>query len=264
MPAAFGAAAARRLRTPAGRRAAGRFLVEGPTGIGAAAVVGGLVEVFATPDALARHRALLDGYPVTEVAVRTLAGLADTATPQGLVGVARLVAVPLTSLTLVHPRLVAVLAGVADPGNAGTLVRTADAAGADAVVFVEGGVDPHNAKCVRASAGSVFHLPVAIAADVGEAVSLLRAAGCRILAADPHADRDLDEAAGELGTPTAWVFGNEAHGLGATTRSLADGVLRVPVYGGAESLNVATAAALCLYASARELHGGELHGGERR
>jgi TrmH family RNA methyltransferase len=120
-------------------------------------------------------------------------------------------------------------------------------------------VDPYNSKCVRATAGSLFHLPLVVDAPVAEAVRAMREAGLRILAADGRAGRSLDEAgqagqgapAGLLGGPTAWLFGNEAWGLPADVLALADDVLAVPIYGKAESLNLAAAAAVCLYASAR-------------
>jgi RNA methyltransferase, TrmH family len=106
---------------------------------------------------------------------------------------------------------------------------------------------------VRASVGSVFHLPVAVHRDVREVLEGLRSAGVQTLAADGHADLDLDDAldGGLLAGPTAWVFGNEAHGLDAPTRSRSDHRVRIPLHGRAESLNLATAAAVCLYTSAR-------------
>jgi TrmH family RNA methyltransferase len=152
---------------------------------------------------------------------------------------------------------VAVLVGVADPGNAGTVLRVADAAGADAVIFAGDSVDPHNGKCVRASTGSLFHPPVARCRDVGEVLTAGKAAGLWLVAADGHAERHLDAAAdtGDLDRPTAWVFGSEAHGLPGAVLTAVDGALRVPIYGAAESLNLATAAAVCLYASARARRG---------
>jgi TrmH family RNA methyltransferase len=142
---------------------------------------------------------------------------------------------------------------VADPGNAGTVARTADAAGAAAVVFGRGGVDPYNGKCVRASAGSLFHVDVVRDAAATEAVEALRAAGLRVLAADAHGETGLD-AVDDLGARTAWVFGSEAHGLPPEVAAMATARVRVPMYGRAESLNLAAAAAVCLYASARAMH----------
>jgi TrmH family RNA methyltransferase len=141
---------------------------------------------------------------------------------------------------------------VQDPGNAGTVIRTADAAGADAVVFTAGSVDVWNGKCVRASAGSVFHLPIVTGMNLDELVPALRTLGCRVLATSGAAQRTLDSvlATGELTEPTAWIFGNEAHGLPHELLEAADLQVRVPILGRAESLNLAGAATVCLYASA--------------
>jgi TrmH family RNA methyltransferase len=179
--------------------------------------------------------------------------LAQTVTPQGVVAVCHLLDEPLADVAAAAHSLVALLAHVRDPGNAGTVIRTADAAGADAVVLAGESVDPYNGKCVRASAGSIFHLPVAAGQPVDAAVGALRERGLRVLAADGHGELDLDEAIddGRLDGPTAWLFGNEAWGLPPESRALADDVVRVPIHGRAESLNLATAAAVCLYASAR-------------
>ena len=186
-----------------------------------------------------------------------MAGLAQTTTPQGIIAVCGFVDVPLRDVTAASPQLVAVLAHVRDPGNAGTVLRMADAAGAAGVIFTDASVDPYNGKCVRASAGSLFHLPVVAGARLAPAVQELAEAGLRILAADSRGGRSLDEviAAGTLRTPTAWLFGNEAWGLPDELLERADESVAVPIYGRAESLNLAAAAAICLYASARALHG---------
>jgi TrmH family RNA methyltransferase len=250
--------AARRLGKRAFREREGLFLAEGPQAVReAVARAGTVTEVFVTRDAAGRHAGLVDAAaqaaPVHLVSGEVMTVLAQTVTPQGIVAVCRRLDEPLDQVLAGRPRLVAVLAHARDPGNAGTVLRTADAAGADAVVLTGDSVDPYNSKCVRASAGSLFHLPVAIGRDVTLDLPALRAAGLRVLAADGHADVDLDAAAdqGLLDGPTAWVFGNEAWGLPAETRDLADGVVKVPIHGRAESLNLATAAAVCLYASAR-------------
>jgi TrmH family RNA methyltransferase len=176
--------------------------------------------------------------------------MSETVTPQGILAVCDLVDVPVDTALEGTPKLVAVLCAIADPGNAGTVLRVADAAGADAVLLAGDTVDPHNGKCVRASAGSLFHLPVARSRDVRDALTACRTAGLQLIAADGHADDDLDTAA-DLARPTAWVFGSEAHGLPAAIRSATDRSLRVPIHGHAESLNLAAAAAVCLYTSAR-------------
>ena len=180
--------------------------------------------------------------------------MAETVTPQGLLGVAPLLDVPLDAALSGAPRLVAVLEAVSDPGNAGTVIRTADAAGADAVVLTDGSTDPHGGKCVRATAGSLWHLPVVSGPPVAAAVQAVRGAGLAVLATSSSAAADdLDDLldAGELRGPTAWLLGNEAAGLTDQALALADRTVRIPVRGRAESLNLSTAAAVCLYASAR-------------
>jgi TrmH family RNA methyltransferase len=150
-----------------------------------------------------------------------------------------------------RPRLVVLLVGAADPGNVGTVIRTADAAGADAVVLTTGSVDPYGGKCVRATAGSIVHLPVVTGVETGAAVEELRAGGLMVVATTLDGE-SLDGLEAELAAPTAWVFGTEAHGLSAADVARADRVVRVPIHGHAESLNLAAAAAVCLYASARQ------------
>ncbi|GIH22954.1 RNA methyltransferase [Acrocarpospora phusangensis] len=247
--------AARRLTKRAFRDRDRAFLAEGPQAVREALALDGVtVELFATAEAELRHpeivtAAKLAGVPVFRASGEVMAELAQTVTPQGLLAVCRFVHVPLEQAVAADARLVAVLAHVRDPGNAGTVLRTADAAGADAVVFTDASVDPYNGKCVRASAGSIFHLPVVTGLPVGKAVQELKGRGFRVLAADGTGTRTLDEVA--LDAPVAWLFGNEAWGLPAELLALADEVVRVPIYGRAESLNLATAAAVCLYASAR-------------
>ena len=148
-------------------------------------------------------------------------------------------------------RLVAICADIRDPGNAGTVVRCADAAGADAVVFSGQSVDFYNPKTVRASVGSLFHLPVAVEPDPAAAVRAAQGAGLVVLAADGAGEVDLDEADDLLAGPTAWLFGNEAWGLPDELAALADHRVSIPIYGRAESLNLSTAAAVCLYAGTR-------------
>ena len=198
------------------------------------------------------------GVPVHEVSSEVMSELAQTVTPQGLLAVCPFIDVPLAELVSAAPRLVVVLANVRDPGNAGTVLRTADAAGADGVIFAGASVDPYNSKCVRSSAGSLFHLSVVLGVPVAGAVAALRDAGLGVLAADGSATLGLDDLdrAGRLERPTAWVFGNEAWGLPGDLIALADDAVAVPIYGRAQSLNLAAAAAVCLYASARGQQGG--------
>ncbi|MEV0157098.1 RNA methyltransferase [Micromonospora sp. NPDC050686] len=251
--------AARRLQRRRDRDGAGRFLAEGPQAVREAlAHTGTVVELFGTPAALDRYADLAAtaagaDVPVSEVTDEALAALAETVAPQGLVAVCRQLDVPLERALARRPRLVAVLAEIRDPGNAGTVLRTADAAGAGAVVFAGDAVDPYNGKCVRASAGSLFHVDVVRAADPVHAVEALRTAGLSIFATTGYGAADLDDLAdaGRLAAPTAWLFGSEAHGLPPALTEAADERVRVPLHGRAESLNLAAAAAVCLYASAR-------------
>ena len=208
-------------------------------------------ELFVTTVAASRNSELMAEAAQRAVRVSVLTdraadSLSETVTPQGIVAVCELVDVPLDVALLNDPAMVAVLVGVSDPGNAGTVTRVADSAGASAVIFAGDTVDPHNGKCVRASTGSVFHLPIARARNTTAVFDACRAAGLTLVAADGHASTDLTET--DLGRPTAWVFGSEAHGLDAEILDAVDEVVKVPIYGKAESLNLATAAAVCLYA----------------
>jgi RNA methyltransferase, TrmH family len=251
--------AARQLAKRAFRDRSRLFLAEGPQAVREALAVDGvLTELFVTGPGRVRHpelaeQAAASGAPVHEVSGEVMAELAQTITPQGVLGVCRFVDQPLTVITSATPRLVVVLANVRDPGNAGTVLRTADAAGSDGVVFAAASVDPYNSKCVRSSVGSLFHLPVVAGHDLGSALGELRAAGVQVLAADGSAPwlLDADDGGPDLSRPTAWLFGNEAWGLPDELLKLADSVIAVPIYGKAESLNLAAAAAVCLYASAR-------------
>jgi len=252
-------AKARRLADRQVRRQSRRFLAEGPQAVREALAHPSLVvEVFAaerSSDVVRGLRQAADaaGVAWTEVGEDVVRVVADTVTPQGVVAVCRFLDRPLAEVLGAAPRLLAVGVDVGDPGNAGTLLRCADAAGCDAVLLVGRGVDPYNPKAVRASAGSLFHLPVIVSPDVPGTLAAVRAAGLRLLAADATATTDLDAAdrRGLLAGPTAWLFGNEAHGLDPELVAVADEAVSVPLYGRAESLNLVAAAAVCLYASAR-------------
>ena len=249
--------AARRLARRASRAELGLFLAEGPQALREALTLENCVrEVFAVPGAAAQHPEIHEaaaGLPWHLVDEAALASLAETVHPQGLVAVCRAVDRPLDDLLDARPRLLAVCADVRDPGNAGTVIRCADAAGADGVVLTGSSVDPFNGKTVRATAGSLFHLPLAVGGDPRDVVRRLREAGLTVLAADGAGETDLDEAEerGLLDRPTAWLFGNEAWGLPDDLAALADHRVAIPIHGRAESLNLATAAAVCLYSSAR-------------
>ncbi|NCT89937.1 RNA methyltransferase [Cellulomonas sp. APG4] len=257
----------RALAGAAARRRHGRFLVEGPQAVREAVRdrTARPLDLYVGPVAADRYPELL-AEAVGAAGVHVHRGTADvleamSADAQQLVGVAPLRRHDWSEVIAEKPGLVAVLAHARDPGNAGTVIRAADAAGARAAVLTDASVDVHNPKVVRSTAGSLFHLPVVTGLPLARAVTDLRAAGLLVLAADGTGAHDLDDlldVAGaapqgvpDLSRPTAWVFGNEAWGLSAEDRALADDVVRVPIHGRAESLNLATAATVCLYASAR-------------
>jgi RNA methyltransferase, TrmH family len=248
-------AAAVRLKKRAFRETDGRFLVEGPQSVREALASGAVVDVLfhgGPPDERveAARRA---GVETIQVSEDVMSKLTSTVTPQGVVAVVRFVHVGLEALPP-EPACVAVLHSVRDPGNAGTVLRSADAAGADAVVFSATSVDVYNPKTVRASAGSLFHLPVARAPGTAQALDVLRSRGCRVYAMDAGGDADLYEL--DLTLPTTFLFGNEAWGLPSEVASLADAIVRVPIRGRAESLNLAAAATVCLFEWARQLREG--------
>lgn len=245
--------AAVKLHRHLARERAQRFLVEGPNLLEAALRRDLVLEVFATDVAAQRYRALLTAadIPVHPVTERAMKALSETVTPAGLVALCRLPAPELDGVLAQRPKLVAAAVGVGEPGNAGTLIRIADAMGAAAVILTGNSVDPYNGKCLRASAGSIFNVPVVVAADTDTVLGALRAAGLQLIASALDGELRLDDVDSLLAEPTAWLFGPEAHGLPETVLSDADHRVRIPMAGGAESLNVAAAAAICLYQSAR-------------
>ncbi|UFU05096.1 TrmH family RNA methyltransferase [Ruania halotolerans] len=249
-----------------------QFLVEGPQGVREAVRFAAeqVRDVYLTPDADERHPEIARGAREAGLYVHlttpeALAAMSEDA--QGVLAVLqRQKAIEPDHLLARTPRLVALLHQVRDPGNAGTVIRAADAAGADACILTHGSVDVHNPKVVRSTVGSLFHLPTGTGADLAATIQAARAAGMQVLAADgagaldlddladraeSHADSEPESTVPTLAQPTLWLFGNEAHGLGTTERDMADAVVRIPIHGHAESLNLAMAATICLYASAR-------------
>ena len=238
-----------KLHRHTGRRRAARFLAEGPNLVEAALRRGLVSEVFVTDGAAERFADLLAGVPVQTVTERAAKALSDTVTPVGLVAVCAMPDTAFDDVLAGAPRLVAVPVGVSEPGNAGTIIRVADAMGADAVVLAGSSVDPYNGKCLRASAGSIFAIPVLSEPDTATVVTRLRDVGLQVLATVLDGSVSLDDV--ELARPTAWLFGPEAHGLASDVVDLATTRVRIPMPGAAESLNIASAAAICLYQSAR-------------
>lgn len=242
---------ASRLSHRRGRDESGLFLVEGAQAVREALRRPEIVEGLIVDDE-DRHRdliELIDRDLVWTATESDVAALSSTVTSQGVFAVCHQLEASWDDLD--SPKLVVICAQVRDPGNAGTVIRCADAFGADAVIFTKGSVELHNPKTVRASVGSIFHMPILTGIEFEDAVAQLKAAGLQVLAADGGGD-SLDElaASGDLATPTAWIMGNEAWGLPAEEVALADRIVGVPMWGQAESLNLSTAAAVCLYATA--------------
>ncbi|MBT1606019.1 TrmH family RNA methyltransferase [Curtobacterium flaccumfaciens] len=254
------------------RAETGLFLLEGPQAVREALEYAPelLRELYVTPTAATRYG--LDDAPVDTwfVTEQVLDAMADTVTPQGVVAVCQQFPTSVKDVfpdraaaaadreardasddQAALPGLVAILEEVRDPGNAGTIIRAADAAGADAVVLTGRSVDPYNPKVVRSTTGSLFHVPVSVGVTLADTIERAKALGYTVLAADVSGD-DLPvvRAEGMLDGPTAWVFGNEARGLTADDLALVDRAVKVPIYGQAESMNLATAASVCLYESA--------------
>jgi RNA methyltransferase, TrmH family len=238
------------------RSETGLFLLEGPQGLKEALNRPKLIErLFATESFQQKHpelilRAEQARVSVTLVSETVLKQLSDTTTPQGVVAVCQQFHVSLEDVVAEKPKLIAFLAQIRDPGNAGTVLRAADAAGADAVIFSKGSVDIYNPKVVRSTTGSMFHLPFVIDAEIESALNKLTSSGLSVLAADVAGTKLPELEAGLLARPTVWLFGNEAWGLEPEVAALANQLVQVPIYGAAESLNLATAASVCLYASA--------------
>ncbi|MFM2384891.1 MAG: hypothetical protein RL166_765 [Actinomycetota bacterium] len=240
------------------RSETGLFLLEGVQGL--KEVLGTpslIVELYATEEAVERNADLFDqlgraGVSVELATAQVLKAMCDTETPQGVVAVCKQLDVSLESVLAKRPRLIAFLSNVRDPGNAGTVLRAADAAGADAVVFSAESVDVYNPKVVRSTTGSLFHLPIVLGISIESAIESFKHAGLQVFAANGGGESlpELDSTV--LAAPTVWVMGNEAWGFEESTLALVDRQVGLPIYGKAESLNLATAASVCLYASAFE------------
>jgi TrmH family RNA methyltransferase len=256
-PAALGFTSARvkRLRQLLERSSARRreraFVVEGPTLVGDALDAGAELEclfVAAGTTAPVVERAVAHGVPVYELSPGVLERVAATVTPQPVLAIAGMVDVDLADLE--GAGLVVVCVDVRDPGNLGTVLRSAEAAGVGGIICCDGSVDVYNPKCVRASAGSLFHTRVVAR---GEPVNVLgtlggwdlRRLGTRPDAGDPYYRVDLT-------APTALVLGNEANGLPAPAAAALDGWITIPMAGRSESLNVGMAAAVLCFEAARQ------------
>ncbi len=240
------------------REETGLFLLEGPQAVVEALTYRPevMLELYVTPTALERYTdlgeaAVAAGMDVEFVSEEVINAMADTVTPQGVIAVARQFPTSAKDIFRDEPKLIAILEEVRDPGNLGTIIRAADAAGADGVILTGRSVDLYNPKVVRSTTGSLFHLPVAVGLELPDVLLLAREAGVSVIAADIKGDSLLDvRNSGVLAEPTAWLFGNEARGLTDENLARAERAVSVPIFGAAESMNLATAASVCLYESA--------------
>jgi RNA methyltransferase, TrmH family len=241
------------------RRSEGAFVVEGLNVIEAALEGEADIEaLFAAPEAETECPALLDraarrGIPVHHLAAGVLERVAGTVTPQPVLAVARWQAPALAAVTAApgaEPKLLVVGLDVRDPGNAGTLIRSTEAAGAHGVIFCRGSVDVTNPKTVRASAGALFHVPVVEGCDPQEVLGVLGDLGLKRIAAVAHDGERPDRV--DLNRPVALVFGNEAHGLPAEVLDRVDNQVTIPMPGRSESLNLGMAASILLYEARRQ------------
>ncbi len=242
------------------RERTGQFLAEGPQAVREAVrhAAADVVDLYLTKDATERHSDIATaaqqaGVRTHAVTPEVLLAMTDMQAPQGMVAVCRTPTPALAEVLDAAPRLLVVLAHVRDPGNAGTVIRGADAAGADAVLVSDASVDVHNPKVVRSTAGSIFHLPVVTGLELQGLLSALGERGILRYAADGAGAQTIQDV--DLSGPHAWVMGNEAWGLDEQTRGWCDQTVRVPIHGRAESLNLAMAATVCLYASATAQRG---------
>ena len=249
---------AAKLNRAAGRKKAQAFLAEGENSVEAAVATGAATDLFVTEAAADRFADIVTTASYMDVYTHAITdkaaqSLTDTVHTTGIFAVCKPVTWTLGSILKGRPKLVAVCVETNDPGNAGTIIRLVDALGADAVVFAGDTVDPESPKVVRSSAGSLFHVPVARERDIKGVLGQLRAAGLSTLATTMNGNLDLTNAGDALNKPTAWLFGNEAHGLPDDVLAAVDDTASIPIKGSAESLNLSTAASICLWESAKAL-----------
>ncbi len=245
----------RALNTRTGRRKAGRFVVEGPQAVESALRAGvGVHELIVDETAIDSFRELISsaedaGARTTLATPAVIGAMSDTSHPQGILAVCDLLVDADLQAVMARPGPVVVLESIADPGNVGTVIRTADSVSAAGVILTTGSADVHSGKVVRSTAGSLFHLPVVSGMGIEDVVLAARTASRSIAVASGDGSVSLFEAVddGRVGEQTCWIIGSEAHGVSDQARSAADLVVVIPMTGRAESLNAGVAAAVLLY-----------------
>jgi TrmH family RNA methyltransferase len=237
----------RLLRRRSDRAAERAFVVEGPKPVAEALAAGAPVEAIYLADG-ASFDAPTGAVPVRILQRGVLERIADTVTPQPVLAVCGAIDVRLDEIAAAT--FVVVCVDVQDPGNAGTILRSAEAAGAGAVVFIGASVDPYNPKAVRASAGSLFHVPVVSGGEAVDVLEQLGRNGLQRLGTVARTGVVLEHV--DLAAPVAIVLGNEAHGLPPELLAVLDGEVTIPMAGRSESLNVGMAAAVLCFEVARQ------------
>ena len=241
---------ARALQRPRERRNQHLFLAEGPQAV-REALAAGLVRTLFVDHTRPAAMEEFGAEATALVTSRAIESLAETEAPQGVIAVCAMPSRTLVDTLQADTSFVVVCAGIGDPGNLGTIIRTADAAGADAVVVTAGSADVFNGKVIRSSAGSVFRIPVVQGVEPDEALDALEASGLTSLGLAGGESMTLFDIDDELlREPTAWWLGSEAHGLPRDLLSRMQGV-SIPMPGDAESLNVAVAAGVAIFATVR-------------
>ena len=250
----------RHLRTRAGRREAGAFAVEGPQSVREAVLDAPSTRtVYATAVALERFADIIvvaraNGVEVVPVTDDVIEAMAETRSPQGIIAMCDLFGHSLDDVVRAGAGMAVVLESAADPGNVGTIIRTADAAGASGVVLTAGSTDPFGGKVVRATAGSIFHLPIAEDVDVRSLLARVSETGMTLAVATGAGESDVFEWLERAPASICWAFGTEAHGVSDELKEAADARVRIPILGRAESLNVGAAVAVCLFADVARRH----------
>ncbi len=233
------------------------FLIEGPHLVEMALSSGiGIKKVFFTRTFCKKREAqkLLRkvskcSREIFEVTENIINKLADTETPQGIVSVVSCGTLSLDELSFQKNPLLVVIDGIQDPGNLGTIIRTSDAAGVDGIILLPGTCDAFISKTIRATAGSIFNVPI-VFSDNDSLNRWFNKRNLQLIATSAEEDKSVFDA--DLTRPTAIILGNEAHGVSRQLKHSADLILKIPIYGRAESLNVATSAAVCLYEAVRQ------------